>query len=342
MKLTRTEKRIFFLLLALGVFARLYRFGAAPPGLNQDEAFAAYDAWALLHYGTDSSLHRFPVYLTAWGSGMNALESYLMIPFLALFGVRTWVIRLPQMILALCALPAAFSVGRRLGGKRGGLCTLAVLALCPWHVLLSRWALESNMAPNLLLLGLCFFLKGKEDARFLPVSALCCGLALYAYSAIWPVMPLLLGLMLLYQRPKADRWLLGSGVILAVLALPLIGFLAVNCGLMDEFSVGPFSVPRLVQMRAGEISLSHVPDNLKTRAHGAHLGEHQPHELSRHARRPHRRLRRGDRPAAAGSICPCRRGAAACGAAYVLRLFHAVLLYRLHKLPQRRVHRRLG
>ena len=264
MKLTKTEKCIFFLLLAIGVFARLYRFGAAPPGLNQDEAFAAYDAWALLHYGTDSSLHRFPVYLTAWGSGMNALESYLMIPFLAFFGVRTWVIRLPQLLLALCALPAAFSVGRRLGGKSGGLCALAVLALCPWHILLSRWALESNMAPNLLLLGLCFLLKGREDGRFLPVSALCYGLALYAYSAIWPVMPLLLGLMLLYQQPKADRWLLGSGVILAVLALPLVGFLAVNYGFVDEFSVGPFSVPCLVQMRSGEISLSAVPENLRT------------------------------------------------------------------------------
>ena len=95
MKLTKTEKCIFFPLLALGIFVRLYRFGSAPPGLNQDEAFAAYDAWALLHYGTDSSLHRFPVYLTAWGSGMNALESYLMIPFLALFGVKPWVSRLP-------------------------------------------------------------------------------------------------------------------------------------------------------------------------------------------------------------------------------------------------------
>ena len=77
MKLTKTEKCIFFLLLALGIFVRLYRFGSAPPGLNQDEAFAAYDAWALLHYGADSSLHRFPVYLTAWGSGMNALERLL-------------------------------------------------------------------------------------------------------------------------------------------------------------------------------------------------------------------------------------------------------------------------
>ena len=248
----------------LGAFARLYRFGSAPPGLNQDEAFAAYDAWALLHYGTDSSLHCLPVYLTAWGSGMNALESYLMIPGLALFGVKAWVIRLPQLLLGLCALPAAFSVGRRLSGTRGGLCALAVLALCPWHILLSRWALESNMAPNLLLLGLCFFLKGLEDGRFLPVSALCYGLSLYAYSAIWPVMPLLLGLMLLYARPRADRRLLFSGLVLAGLALPLVGFLAVNYGFVREFSIGPFSVPKLVEMRASEISLAHIPDNLKT------------------------------------------------------------------------------
>ena len=264
MKLTKHEKCIFFLLLILGVLVRIYRFGSAPPGLNQDEAFAAYDAWSLLHYGTDSSLHRFPAYLTAWGSGMNALESYLMIPGLALFGVKAWVIRLPQLILALCALPASFSVGRRLGSNRGGLCTLAVLALCPWHVLLSRWALESNMAPNLLLLGLCFLLKSRENGRFLPLSALCYGLALYAYSAIWPVMPLLLGLMLWYARPKADRRLLLSGLIFAVLALPLVGFLAVNYGLIGEFSVGPFSVPKLVQMRAGEISLARIPENLRT------------------------------------------------------------------------------
>jgi len=264
MKLTKTEKIIFFALLALGVFARVWRFGSAPPGLNQDEAFAAYESWALLRFGQDSSLHPWPVYLTAWGSGMNALESYLMLPFLALFGVKVWVIRLPQLLLGLAALPAAFSVGRRLGGNRGGLCALAVLALCPWHVLLSRWALESNMAPNLLLLGLCFFLKGLEDGHFLPLSALFYGLALYAYSAVWPVMPLLLGLMLLYARPRFDRSLALAGVILAALALPLVAFLAVNYGLMDEFKIGPFSVPRLVAARSGEISLRNIPENLKT------------------------------------------------------------------------------
>lgn len=39
----------------------------------------------------DSSGYRFPVYLTAWGSGMNALNTYLMIPFMAVFGAEVWV-----------------------------------------------------------------------------------------------------------------------------------------------------------------------------------------------------------------------------------------------------------
>ncbi len=263
MEKTKTDKFILAAILALGVFARLWRFGAVPDGLNQDEAFAAYEAWALLHFGTDSSLHAWPVYFTAWGSGMNALESYLMLPLLALFGVRRWVIRLPQLLVALASLPAAYGAGRRLAGERGGLCCAALLALCPWHILLSRWGLESNLAPGFLLFGLWTFLRAREDGRFLPLSALFYGLSLYAYSAVWPAMPLLLGLMLLYERPKADRHLLLAGLILAALALPLVAWLAVNYGLIAEFSVGPFSVPRLVEMRAEEIDPGAAAENLK-------------------------------------------------------------------------------
>lgn len=263
MNMTKREKWILATLFALGLFARAWRFGAIPCGLNQDEAFAAYESWALLHYGVDSSLHSWPVYLTAWGSGMNALESYLMLPFLAIFGVHTWVIRLPQLLVALASIHAAWRLGRRLGDERTGLCFALAIALCPWHILLSRWGLESNLAPGFLLFGLCCFLRGLEDGRFLPLSALFYGLALYAYSAIWPAMPVLLGLMLLAARPKADRYLLLAGLILAVLALPLLAFLAVNYGLIGEFSIGPFSVPLLVELRGDELTLSGLRQNAR-------------------------------------------------------------------------------
>ncbi|MBR5280514.1 MAG: hypothetical protein IKU26_06080, partial [Clostridia bacterium] len=69
----------FLLILLLGIFLRVYQFGTLPIGLNQDEAFAGYEAFSLAHYGVDSAGYHNPVYFVSWGSGMNVLESYLAI-----------------------------------------------------------------------------------------------------------------------------------------------------------------------------------------------------------------------------------------------------------------------
>ena len=263
-----TKRRLcFWAILALGLGIRLWQFGRVPEGINQDEAFAGYEAFCLLHGGMDTAGYRFPVYLTAWGSGMNALESYLMLPFIAVFGLKTWVIRLPQLLTGLLSLPAAYGVARRARDERQALVTMLLLAVCPWHVLLSRWGLESNLAPGFLLFGLYFFVRALEDSRFFWLCGLFTGLSLYAYATIWPFVPLLLGLTLLYcglhGRLRFDRHLLGGGILLALLALPLLLFLAVNFGLISEIRTPFFSVPKLLYMRSGELSFRHIPENLR-------------------------------------------------------------------------------
>ena len=130
---------LFAVFLIAGTAARVWRFGAVPCGMNQDEAFAAYEAYSLLSTGLDTSGYPFPVYLTAWGSGMNALESYLMMPFIALFGLEAWAVRLPQLIVAVLSMIAAYDVMKRLIDRWAALCGLFLLAVCPWHILLSRW-----------------------------------------------------------------------------------------------------------------------------------------------------------------------------------------------------------
>ena len=264
----KTRQRLcFWAVLLLGTAVRLWRFGAVPEGINQDEAFAGYEAFCLLRDGMDTAGYRFPVYLTAWGSGMNALESYLMLPFVALFGLKTWVIRLPQLLTGLLSLPACYGTVRRMRGEKQALVTMLLLAICPWHVLLSRWGLESNLAPGFLLFGLYFFLRALEDSRFFWLSGLFYGLSLYAYATIWPFVPLMLGWMLLYcaikQKLPIDRHLLGGGALLILLALPLLLFLAVNFGWIGEIRTPFLSVPKLLYMRSGELSLRHIPKNAK-------------------------------------------------------------------------------
>ena len=266
LKAPKVYRAAFWLILALGLAARLWRFGALPAGLNQDEAFAGYEAWSLLRTGMDSAGYAWPVYLTAWGSGMNALESYLMLPFLALFGRKVWVIRLPQLIVGCLSLPALYGLVRRSADRETALWAMLLLAVCPWHVLLSRWALESNLAPGMLLFGTYFFLRGLEERRLLPLSGLFYGLSLYAYATLWPILPPVLLFQGLYcarrGRLHADRYLLAAMLLLLLLALPLLLFLAVNFGWIGEIRTPYLSIPKLLVLRSGELSLRHIPENL--------------------------------------------------------------------------------
>lgn len=268
----RLARILFLLFLAVGIGARVWRSGAVPGGINQDEAFAAYEAYSLLTTGLDTSGYPFPVYLTAWGSGMNALESYLMIPFIALFGLETWAIRMPQLIVAILSLAAAYDVMERMADRWAALCGLFLLAVCPWHIFLARWGLESNLAPGFLLFGLCFFLRGLEDHRFFLLSALMYGLSLYCYATIWPFVPLILLLQAGYAwrcgrlrcSGRDGLWVGLSVGVLFLLALPLLLFLLVNLGLLEEVRLPFLSIPRLLYLRSGEFSFSRIPENVRT------------------------------------------------------------------------------
>ena len=263
-KVTATQIALAIVLL-LGTFARVYMFGSVPGDINQDEAFAGYNAYTLLHHAADSYGYRLPVYLTAWGSGMNALESYLMIPFVAIFGMHVWVIRLPMLLVGLLSLVAVYYLVRRFSSARMALAATLLLAISPWHVMLSRWALESNLAPGFVLFGLFFFVKGLEKPKFLMASAACYGLSLYAYATIWIAVPFIVLMGVLYgiwtKSIHNNRYSWISLAVLFGLALPLVLFMLVNKGVINEIRLPFISIPKLVYFRASEISFERIPEN---------------------------------------------------------------------------------
>ena len=246
---------LLFILVGVGV--RLWQLGGLPCGLNQDEAYAGYEAYSMLTYGVDSWGYANPCYFISWGSGMNVLESYLAMPFVALLGLTELAIRLPQAILACVSLPVVYLLLSRLFDRTVGLLGLGLTAICPWHIMLSRWGLESNLAPGLLLLGLYFLVRGLDSPPWLLLSGLCYGLSLYAYATLWVVVPLTLVVFLAYllytQKLKFSPYLAGAVGVLLVLALPLLLFVLVNLGVLEEIRTPFLSVPRLVHMRSSEV-----------------------------------------------------------------------------------------
>ena len=210
------------LLLLLGAVLRLAALGSLPMGLNQDEASAGYEAFALLTSGMDRCGQSWPVLFIAWGSGQNVLMSYLAMPFLALFGMSEWALRLPNAIAGCLTLFVFWRLARRIDGRRFGLLALFLLAINPWHVMASRWALESNLLPAFLLAGVWCTVLAREKPWALLGASAAFGLALYAYGTAFFFLPLYLLLAVLWLRRdlRPAPFLCALGLF-ALLALPI-------------------------------------------------------------------------------------------------------------------------
>ncbi len=267
----KSEYFVFFFLFLLGLCTRIIYLGVVPGGYQMDETYSAWNAFSLYHCGIDSAGYSYPVYFEAWGHGQSALNSYLMLPLIALAGghVNLLIIRLPQIVLSAATLAASYSIMRKLFTPQAACWTLFLLAINPWHVMMSRWGLEANLAPGFLILGLAFFLYGLDRPKLLPLSALCYGLSLYCYAVIWPVVPVILLLQGIYgfahKKLSLNRWTVLSTCIVFVLAAPLMLFLLVNQNFLPNIQLGPFSIYKMSYFRSNELahSLKEVLKNIR-------------------------------------------------------------------------------
>jgi len=238
---------LLLVILFLGAAVRLYAFGSVPAGLNQDEASAGYDGYALLHYGIDRSGFHNPVFLVGFGSGMSALPSYLAMPFFLLFGVSVAALRAPEILIGILVLPAFYLLVRRTGDRALALLATFLLAISPWHIMDSRWAL-AGVLPNLVVFGVLTLFIGREKPRALLCAAVFFALTLYEYAPAYlftPVFLVFASLFFLRNRPASWRPFVAAGALLGVLALPIVLTVAVNQFKLGSIETPLLSIPRL-------------------------------------------------------------------------------------------------
>lgn len=214
---------IYYLLVLLGflllIISRVYKFGQIPGGINQDEAMAAVDAYALANYGTDRFGMSYPVHFTAWGYGqMSVLLSYLMIPFMKLWGFSVVTARLPMLAVSIMGAFFLFLLIKETAGDRAGLIVLFLTAINPWHFMQSRWALDCNVFPHFFVAGLYFLNRGIRKNRYLFLSMFFFALCMYSYGVSFYIVPffLLISCIVLNMLKKIT---MGKSVILAFVYL---------------------------------------------------------------------------------------------------------------------------
>lgn len=253
--LTRLEDRVggrvdlvLVAAFVLGAVVRIWQFGSIPPGLNQDEASTAYDAFSILNYGVDRSGFQLPLVLNSWGSGMYALASYFEIPFIAAFGLSISTARLAFLVAGLVAIPVFYYLLRESVDLRTARIGAVLLAISPWHIMISRWGLDSNMFPFVFLLGAACLVRSVKSERWLIAAFGLIALSLYGYGTAYIAVPVFLGLCLAYgirhRLWRAVTIALSIGVF-AVVALPIALYVLINRFGWNSIETPLFSIPRL-------------------------------------------------------------------------------------------------
>jgi 4-amino-4-deoxy-L-arabinose transferase-like glycosyltransferase len=248
--------------LILGAVLRFVALGKVPGGLNSDEASSGVEALSILQTGADLWGNHLPVWFPAWGSGMNALYTYIAVPVIWLFGLSTVTLRAIGAVFGVLTLPVAYAATRLQFDRRTALTATFLLAVLPWHVMASRWALDSNLAPLFFTLGLYTISRAIRDGGRWPLLAFVpWSVAIYAYPVVmYAVIPGSVAILAVFWKQVVAQWKawLGGIVIAKLIALPFGLFLIKNYLLhaphMAIEDALPFSVPALAATRLSQIS----------------------------------------------------------------------------------------
>jgi len=239
---------ILILIIILAAFLRLYKLGSNPPSLHWDETAIGYNAFSLLKTGRDEYGNFLPLIFKSFGDYKPGFYIYLTVPFVALFGLSEFAVRLPSALAGIASVWLVYQL-TMLFFKRKPLANLASfsLAILPWSVHFSRGAWEANLALFLLLLSIWLFFKTEKLIACLYFSAIGFALALFTYQSSKMLVPLImLGLLFRFgerfkKLPK--KHLLLSTIFFLIIALPV--YLSIFSGGGGRLKVmSLFSYPR--------------------------------------------------------------------------------------------------
>jgi len=220
------RKVILILILFLALGLRVWGLDRVPPELFGDELDVGYHAYSLLKTGRDYYGQFLPSYIHSLSEWRAPLLMYVTVPFIALFGLNEWGVRLPSVLFGTLSVFLFYLLVKKLFRKRiFALLSAFFLATSPWHIHYSRAAFELSLLLSLFLLGIYFVFISFEKNWFLPVAATFLALTLYTYSTANILLPLFLGLLFFVFKDKFlkinKRIIFISFLILFLVSIPI-------------------------------------------------------------------------------------------------------------------------
>ncbi len=258
----KLESILFILFLGLGIFLRFYRLATLPEGLHQDEASNSYEAFALANYGIDRNGYHYPIYPITWGSGGGSpILIYLYAVICKFISPSVFSYRSIFASFGCLTLVLFYIFIRRLHGNKAALIGMGALAVMPWHVVLSRWGLDSNTIPFWCILVMVLFLQANHTKKtgYYVITAIFTAITLYCYGSATFVIPFFLLFACgysLWTGCLTFRQLIYSGIAFLITVFPLAVFYFINVFKLPAILTSLFTVPTFTGSHTSTVFIS--------------------------------------------------------------------------------------
>lgn len=213
---------LFLAILCIAVFFRFYKLGDIPGSVNRDEASLGYTAYSLLKTGREEHGVLWPIQIESFGDWKLPGYVYTLIPFIAVFGLEDWVVRLPSALSGIGVSVLGFFLMKillensfflknekvnRNTSTSVALISFFFLAIFPWEIHFSHVAYEAHLALFFLLCGIISFLSAEEKHWRYILATFFFGITLFTYHSYQVLSPLIgIGLLLWQKKYFLSKW----------------------------------------------------------------------------------------------------------------------------------------
>lgn len=216
---------LLILIVTLAIFLRVFRLSEVPVALFGDEIDVGYQAYSILETGKDMMGRAMPFYIRSIAEFRAPLYIYSAVPFVWVFGLNEWGVRLPAAFWGVVGILGLFLLVSKTVNRRVGVISAVFLAISPWHLHYSRASFEVTMLLAFMIFGVYFFILGRERKWFYSLSTALLGLSFYIYNTSTLIIPVIFLILVFYFKRellKSYKWFLIS---LGVLLITLTPFL---------------------------------------------------------------------------------------------------------------------
>ncbi|HHE45788.1 MAG TPA: glycosyltransferase family 39 protein, partial [Candidatus Moranbacteria bacterium] len=175
---TKTTIILLLLIIALGLFLRLYRINYAPPGIYPDEAVNGMDALTVAKTG------HFQLFYPA-----NNVREGLFINVMALgfklLGVSILTLKLPTILFGTLTIWGIYLLAQETFNRRVGLISSFLVAVSFWPLNFSRIAFRAMAVPAILVFSFYFLFRGLRTKKWtdFALGGFIFGLGIHTYIA---------------------------------------------------------------------------------------------------------------------------------------------------------------